>query len=125
MNCNIPLSIAEELTHRYHYSAETGEGAADAIVKFFNPAGAQTWYISEGCPLDWNGEPCEIDAAEDWHLFGFCDLGMAGCAELGYVLLSQLQAVRVGPFGIEIERDIHFKPTPLAEIQDNYRRACA
>lgn len=117
MDLRPPLSIAEELMHRYERSAETGESAADAILKYFNPCGAATWYISEGMPLNENGEPCALDDAKDWHFFGWCDLGMPGCAELGYVLLSQLEEIKL-PFGLGIERDLYFDAKPLNDLKE-------
>mgnify|MGYP006286966751 CR=1 FL=1 len=65
------------------------------VVKFFCPWGAATWLISE---LMEDGDT----------MFGLCDLGM-GEPELGYVSLSELRSIR-GPFGLTIERDIHFTP---------------
>ena len=62
------------------------------IVKFFNPMGAGTWYITEG-------------NLEDGTLFGLCDLGM-GYPELGYVTLQELEGLRL-PMGLSIERDLH------------------
>ncbi len=64
------------------------------VVKFFNPAGAATWLITE------------MVAHEPDVLFGLCDLGFQ-CPELGYVSVSELQSIVVlGALGIE--RDIHF-----------------
>lgn len=68
------------------------EEARKPIVKFFCPWGAATWLISEVDP--------------DGRMFGLCDLGH-GCPELGYVLLWDLKAMR-GPWGLTIERDLHF-----------------
>ena len=65
----------------------------EIIVRFFNPMGSQSWEICEGEEED-----------GDWRLFGKCDLGF-GMAELGYVMLSELQSVSVG-LGLGIERDI-------------------
>lgn len=65
-------------------------------VKFFNPAGAGTWIISERNP-----DNPDI-------LFGLCDLGM-GFPELGSVTLSELEGVQ-GPWGLKIERDLYFIP---------------
>lgn len=73
-------------------NARLPEEARKPVAKFFCPWGAATWLISE------------IDA--DGVMFGLCDLGH-GHPELGYVALSELQALR-GPWGLQIERDIHF-----------------
>jgi len=64
------------------------------VVKFFDPTGAATWLITEMSPAD-----SDI-------LYGLCDLGL-GFPELGYVSLSELQAVK-GRLGLGIERDLDF-----------------
>lgn len=64
-------------------------------LKLFNPCGAATWLITEMDPEDHD------------RLFGLADLGL-GFPELGYVSLSDLASVRL-PFGLGIERDIHFR----------------
>lgn len=63
------------------------------VVKFFNPCGAATWLATE---LDMDGDT----------LFGLADLGF-GCPELGSFSLSEIASVRL-PFGLRIERDLHF-----------------
>jgi hypothetical protein len=98
--------------------ADTNDGSTPdpIILKLFTPWGGCTWFIVSGTPLDAiNGEATTVENAKDWHLFGFCDLGDARCAELGYVLLSELQSIR-GPFGLKIERDIHFDDQSLRKI---------
>jgi hypothetical protein len=71
------------------------------VVKLFTPDGAATWLLSE---LD----PDDPDLA-----FGLCDLGL-GFPELGYVRLSELEALR-GGLGLPVERDRHFRGTePLS-----------
>lgn len=107
--------IALTLKQRYEHSAETGESPKTVILKYFNPVGAGTWYIMEGMPLDANGEPTEVEKAADWHLYGYADLGDPVNAEFGYVLLSELQSVKL-PFGLGIERDLYFDETPVAEV---------
>ena len=74
-------------------------------VKFFNPAGAGTWYATEYDP-------------EQRMFFGYVDLGMGpGCSELGYFSLDELEALRL-PYGLTIERDLHFGiETKLSEVQ--------
>jgi hypothetical protein len=64
------------------------------IVKFFNPTGAGTWYVTEGQKLE-DG---------DWEFYGLADIHES---ELGYFRLSELQSFR-GRFGLGIERDLHF-----------------
>lgn len=69
-----------------------------AIVKFFTPWGNWTWYATE-----WDG---------DGVCFGLVD---GHEKEIGYFDLNEMAAVR-GPFGLGIERDLHFKPTPLSQL---------
>ena len=69
-------------------------------VKLFSPVGAATWWLTE------------YDPDED-RAFGYCDLGH-GCAELGYVSITELREVTL-PFGLCIERDIHWDPETTLE----------
>lgn len=83
----------------------------EAIVhlKLFNPMGAATWFITEYDP-------------EDRIFFGYADLhghGPEGGAELGYVSLAELEGLKL-PFGLGIERDIHFTPKTLAEAKKRH-----
>lgn len=118
----ITKAIANRLLPAYQHSAETGEGSQAIVAKFFTPWGAATWFITEGMPLDSNGEPTSVEKAADWHLFGFCDLGDSDNAELGYVLLSQLQGLK-GPFGLRVERDLYYDGHQLAEVLQQHGRA--
>ncbi len=80
------------------------------VVKFFYPAGAATWLISEA-------DPDDPDL-----LHGLCDLGH-GFPELGSVRLSELQSFR-SSFGLGIERDKWFEAkTPLSRYADAARNA--
>jgi len=63
------------------------------VVKLFTPDAGATWLLTE---LDEAGEIA----------FGLCDLGM-GCPEIGYVDLTELDAVR-GLMNRPIEQDLHF-----------------
>ena len=77
------------------------------VVKFFNPVGAATWLFSE---LDEDGDT----------LFGLCDLGF-GCPEMGSASLAEIAAVKL-PFGLAIERDLHFEGRfPLTVYADAAR----
>lgn len=73
------------------------------VVKFFNPFGQGTWLATE------------LDEESDI-LFGLADLGYL---ELGSWSLSEMAAIRL-PFGLGIERDLHFEgrfPIPVrAEV---------
>ena len=115
----ITKKIAEKLVKAYKHSAETGKGSDEIAAKFFTPWAGATWYISEGMPVNDTGSPCDIEAAADWHLFGFCDLGDRQNAELGYVLLSDLKSLR-GAFGLKVERDMNYQNT-LSSIQQQYK----
>ena len=80
------------------------------VVKLFYPTGTATWLVSQ---LD----PEEPDVA-----FGLADLGF-GSPELGSFRVSELQSVR-GPFGLGIERELHFRPAqPLTVCAEAARAA--
>jgi hypothetical protein len=81
------------------------------ICKFFVPWGSGTWFITEAERED-----------DDLRLFGFCDLfGDPSCAELGYLMLSELANVR-GPGGLRIERDLYYGPHTLADVLRDYHK---
>jgi hypothetical protein len=87
--------IPDDLLARLHANAEAGDSIDPVpVLKLFNPVGVGTWLITEIQP---DGDT----------LFGLCDLDM-GFAELGYVCLSEITAVRL-PGGLAIERDVHFQ----------------
>lgn len=77
-----------------------GQGdQAEIVVKFFTPWANWTWYATE-----FDGEDL---------FFGLVD-GFE--KELGYFSLSELKSVS-GPFGLAIERDIHFSEKKLADVR--------
>ena len=78
------------------------EGVEDPIcaVKLFNPCGAGTWYI-----IEYDEETNEA--------YGYVELGES---ELGYFSITELAAYK-GRFGLGIERDLYFEPTPLSLIK--------
>ena len=88
------------------------DGDADEIdfkpvVKLFG-GGACTWLLTE------------LDPGSNM-AFGLCDLGF-GTPELGYVSMDELMALRFQPFGLPIERDLHFKADKtLTEYADEAR----
>lgn len=87
------------------YSGEEQGTGALALVKFFTPDAGWTWYASE-----FDGEDL---------FFGLC---VGDVPELGYFSLSELERVR-GKFGLPVERDISFEPTPLEVLLQTHRLA--
>lgn len=79
--------------------AQEGNPDPIAYVKFFTPDSSWTWYGSEFDGTDL-----------------FFGLIQGPEEELGYFSLSELQSVR-GPMGLPIERDLYFKPTPIAQLR--------
>lgn len=74
-------------------------------LKLFAPWGAATWLVSE---------------RDDDELFGLADMGFE-CPEMGYFSLFEIENL-TGPFGLKIERDLHFQPTMnLEEYADQAR----
>lgn len=70
-----------------------------AVVKFFTPWTNWTWYATE------------FDGKDT-----FFGLVVGHETELGYFSLSELASIR-GRFGLKIERDLHFTPTPLSKLR--------
>lgn len=78
----------------YPLYSQDGKGKDSVVlVKYFNPCGAGTWLITEA----------KEQEDGDWLLFGYCHIQ---CFEWGYVLLSELQNLKL-PFGLTIERDLY------------------
>ena len=75
-----------------NYNKQNGTKSFKAVVKLFNPSGIGTWFLSELNPND--------NVA-----FGLCCFEFE---ELGYVSLEELKSLKT-PFGLGIERDLHFK----------------
>ncbi len=75
-------------------------------VKFFTPWTNWTWYALEGDPKE--------------HLFFGWVVGQE--KELGYFSLDELESVK-GPFGLKIERDMHFGPKPLSWVKEGKEHA--
>ena len=69
------------------------------IAKYFTPDAQWTWYATE-----FDGEDTFFGLVEGFE------------TELGYFPLSELRQAR-GPFGLPIERDLYFLPTPLSTLR--------
>ena len=74
----------------------------EVIAKYFNPAGAGTWYAIEYDP-------------KDRILFGYVSIFGDWNDEWGYFSLDELQNYR-GRFGLGIERDLSFEEQRASQI---------
>lgn len=89
----------EKKFEKFPLYSQDGKGLnAEVLVKFFNPTGVGTWYITEANKLE-DG---------DYEMFGYCHLGDDENAEFGNVLLSDLEDIKL-PYGLKIERDMYLK----------------
>ena len=92
----MPQKLRQQIPALY---AQDGKGdQAIAYAKYFCPSSTWTWYA-----LEFDGEDT---------FFGLVE---GHCKELGYFGLAELEET-TGSMGLPIERDLWFKPTPLAEI---------
>ena len=92
--------MTEEIRRRLPpLGSQDGKGG-DAVVhlKCFVPWGTFTFYITE-----FDGDDTMFGLVDGFEM------------ELGYVSLSELEAIR-GPMGLTVERDLHWLPTTLREI---------
>ena len=71
------------------------------VAKFFNPVGSWTWYLMN------------LDPEDNDYAWGIVD-GFA--VEMGAWQMSELQKVKIKPFGLGIERDLYFKPMKASEV---------
>lgn len=81
------------------------------VIKLFTPDANATWLLTE------------LDPDDEDRAFGLCDLGL-GMPELGYVRLTDLEALR-GPFGLMVERDKHFRPDRPLSAYAEQARSCS
>lgn len=83
--------------------AQENEKDAMVHIKFFTPWTGWTWYVTEGSP-----------EGDDFIFFGYV-IGQE--SEWGYFSLNELESIN-GPFGLKIERDLHFTPKRKSEIPE-------
>ena len=95
--------LTKELLNRFEKVGRQEE-VADPIViaKFFNPAGAGTWYATEYDP-------------ESKEFFGYVSIFGDWNDEWGSFALSELENYR-GKFGLGIERDRYFDEQPISQV---------
>ena len=101
--------ITKEIEKKLPKIGATGEMEAKDIkvpLKLFNPCGAGTWYI------------IEYDKEENL-AFGYVNLMGAPFAELGYIDMNELTSIKFPPFGLGIERDMHFGNHTLEEVMES------
>lgn len=99
----IPSYLCDELLSNGRRSAAGERLDPFPVVRLFTPGASAIWLLTE---LD----PTNPDRA-----FGLCDLGL-GCPELGYVLLSELEALQAAT-GIAVKRDTDYRANrPLSAI---------
>ena len=109
--------LTQEIRQRIPKLYETEKVPEDQkkiVVKFFTPWNKWTWYAVEGQPVfedTGNGKIEEVD----FEFFGYVD---GDCGEWGYWTVNQLEEVK-GPFGLRIERDLHFKNKVIGNIKNN------
>ena len=95
--------LTKELLNRFEKVGRQEE-VSDPIViaKFFNPAGAGTWYATEYDP-------------ELKEFFGYVSIFGDWNDEWGSFALSELESYR-GKFGLGIERDRYFGEKKISEV---------
>lgn len=76
------------------------------IAKYFNPSGAGTWYATEYEP-------------EDRMFFGYVSIFGDHNDEWGSFSLAELESLKTPPFGLGIERDLHFGEQIFGEVITN------
>ena len=101
----ITKEIEKRLKKYPLYSQEGKKEDAICQAKFFLCVGAWAWYILEA-------------DLEQGIAYGITITGN-GEGEYGYTSLSELQNLRT-KFGLTVERDISFEPTPLKDIDNEY-----
>ena len=94
----VTKELEKELEKYPFLSQDKEKGNAKVLVKYFNPTGVGTWYITEAEKQDDN----------KYLFFGYCHLGDDEMAELGYVSQEALENIKL-PFGLTIERDLYLE----------------
>ena len=95
--------LTKNLMDRFHkVGNQEDEKVPLVIAKFFNPAGAGTWYATEYDP-------------ETNIFFGFVSIFGDHNDEWGSFSLEELESFK-GSFGLGIERDLFFSEKRASEI---------
>lgn len=102
----ITKDIRKKLETNFRKTSETGE-SCDVVLKLFGGSNC-TWLITD---IDDNGDT----------MMGLCDIGHGFC-EFGSVSLSELQNLRMLPFGLPVERDRYFNQNSVQHFRDYYEK---
>jgi hypothetical protein len=102
----ITADIQKKLTANHIKASETGEDG-DVVLKLFGGS-SMTWLITE---IDAEGEI----------MYGLCDIGQ-GCCEYGTISFSELKSIKFPPFGLGVERDMHFSGGTVQSFRDYYAK---
>lgn len=91
------------------YEDISGEDDPVCKVKLFDPSGRYTYYVAAATNYEGIDGPV---------MTGYCISPLGPDAdEWGDQGIKEVAEVTPGPFGLPIERDIHFKPMRLSEIK--------
>lgn len=93
--------MTKALEKRFKQVGEQDISDPIVIAKYFNPCGAQTWYATAYYP-------------EDERIFCYVT-GMA-FPEWGYSSLVEFANTPLPPFGLTIERDLHWTEKKFSEV---------
>lgn len=98
----------QEAFKQQGYTGDKSMAEIKVVCKLFNPCGVGTWWLYEHVEGD--------------IYMAFCLLGNSQDAEIGAISLNELLSLKL-PFGLSIERDIHFTPfeKTLREIYDQVK----
>jgi hypothetical protein len=95
--------LTQELLDRFRSTGDQAEAKDPLVIaKFFNPAGAGTWFAT-------------AYDSETRIFYGFVSIFGDHNDEWGSFSLEELQSYR-GPLGLGIERDRFFQPKRASEI---------
>jgi len=126
----LPPELAKNVPGLYETERVPAEEKV-AVLKFFSASGRWTWFATEGAAILGDGTevhlgsidlpthfPPQVSAGDgdvvDVRFFGFVVSGLGpDCDEWGYFSLRELMSVRFPPFGLPLERDLHWKPGPV------------
>lgn len=100
--------LTKEILEAFKKQGYTGDKKPEdikIILKLFNPSGAGTWYCYEYEP-------------ENRIFWCYANLGNSTFAECGTVSLDELESIKFPPFGLGVERDMHFGKHTLKEVMD-------